>query len=237
VIIKSFQAKPVPEVIERAESTPAIRLVDCFIELIVYTDYWLAHLSYNQPTFDEINKVYSRLIDRAQNKCREAGFSAKDWETGFFAVCTWIDESLLCSAWDDRRKWESAKLQRIYFDTGNAGEEFFKRLEQTPEGADPVREVYEFCLALDFKGKYFGPGDQERLQQIRQSNLKQMSADFSEGFPSVLFPRAYVLQPAPPKRWPLGVDWRQLLILAIPVGFFIFLFFFYEQLLDKMILK
>jgi type VI secretion system protein ImpK len=117
--------------------------------------------------------------------------SDKDWREGLFAVCALIDEMILCSAWPGRDKRQLNQLQHHFFNTTNAGTEFFDRLKALTPDEDGVREVYGWCLAMGFKGAYFRPEDAGTLEGITRANLDLAGRRlFEEGIPH-LFPDAY----------------------------------------------
>jgi hypothetical protein len=139
-----------------------MHLVDCFIELFAYTRYFLRNLEVSPPAYDDTVQRYGQLLDRAEGYARDGGFSQHDCHLALFATCAWIDELILCSGWKERDTWQLNQLQRIYFGTNNAGEEFYQLLTGLDPADREVREVFEYCLALGFKGRYFHSGDARR---------------------------------------------------------------------------
>jgi len=168
-------------------------LIDCFIELIGYVSYLLKALPNEQPRYDRVRSDVEELIKQAQTKCQAATISANDFELAQFAVFAWIDEALLNSQWQEKMSWQKEQLQRTYFQTADAGELFFDKLNELQPQQLEVREVYFICLALGFTGRYCNPGDEFLLQQLKSSNLKligggQTVGDLTGGR---LFPEAY----------------------------------------------
>ena len=117
--------------------------------------------------------------------------SDKDWREGLFAVCALIDEMILCSAWPGRDKWQLNQLQHHFFNTTNAGTEFFDRLKALTPDEDGVREVYGWCLAMGFKGAYFRPEDARELESITGANLDLSGRRLLEEDIPHMFPDAY----------------------------------------------
>ena len=105
-----------------------------------------------------------------------------------------MDEAILNSPWQEKDQWKREQLQRVYYRTTDAGEEFFERLNRLGLHQRDVREVYFLCLALGFMGRYCHPGDEYLLAQVKASNLKLLLGS-SVGLPSLersdLFPEAY----------------------------------------------
>jgi type VI secretion system protein ImpK len=75
--------------------------------------------------------------------CLETGnFTQEDFNLARFAVFAWVDEAILSSAWEGRKQWQREQLQRHYFQTADAGELFFERLNTIGPHQRDVREVY-----------------------------------------------------------------------------------------------
>lgn len=216
-----------------------MRLIDCFMELVTYTSYFIENLKTGQPSYEDVQKQYQQLFARADKKRRDCGFSDGEWESAFFAICAWIDESILCSDWSERERWALAQLQRAHFNTTNAGEEFFLRLERLDHDAKSIREVYAYCLALGFKGRYFLSEGQSRLEEIREANLDLIIGIAKPEIPDKLFPGAYSIstKTGKGKKWLRLISPAKLPFIILPVIAFIALFFLYKYMLEKMIVS
>lgn len=167
-----------------------MRLTDCFMELIAYVAYFLRTAATKQPTFDKINADIQRLISKNQDY---GTFSQEDYDLARFAIFAWIDEAILSSSWSEKNQWQGALLQRSYYQTTDAGEDFFKRLNTLGPHQRDVREVYYLCLSIGFTGRYCNEGDDYLLEQLKTSNLKLLAGS-SMGVPSLereLFPEGY----------------------------------------------
>ena len=176
-----------------------MRLVDCFYELFYYTVF-LKSLSISQIPYSGVIKHYKQLFSRALNSARKVGFSEKDFRSALFGVCAWIDEALIFSEWSEREKWSKAPLQLNLFNTTNAGDEFFVRLNEMSESAQSIREVYEYCLALGFKGRYYNTNDEDKLNEIKTANLQLITNNINLEFPTTFFPEAYASNFEPPRK-------------------------------------
>jgi type VI protein secretion system component VasF len=70
------------------------------------------------------------LLDEARRLASADGFPPEYAETADFAVCAFIDETLLSSAWNGRAEWMVRPLQLERHDTGTAGEDFYRLLDE-----------------------------------------------------------------------------------------------------------
>jgi len=174
-----------------------MRLSDCFIELIAYVSYFLKGLGQNQPPFEKVKGDVQRLLSQSDECVQKGFFSQEDYDQARFAICAWADESILNSPWEEKSRWLGEQLQRLYYRTSDAGEEFFERLNRLAPHQREVREVYYLCLAMGFTGRYCHEGDDYLLEQLRTSNLKLLMGS-SMGLPSLergeLFPEAYPVE-------------------------------------------
>ena len=99
-----------------------MRLSDTFMELMSFTGHLLPRFEAGESEdYESVRQRYDVLFQRALKAGEEEDYSDEDWGEAWFAVCTWIDEMLLCSDWSEKGKWESRQLQRVYFETMNGG--------------------------------------------------------------------------------------------------------------------
>jgi len=152
-----------------------MRLIDCFADAIsttlAYVDAIRAGVS---PDYEDVRLGVESVLTANANYAA-GGFTREHYDTAKFAVVAFIDEIILLSDWEHRHHWAHELLQKSHFGTSNAGEEFFRRLDGLSSfdpGERDVREVYVYCLALGFVGKFYRPGDRAKLEEIRNSNLK-----------------------------------------------------------------
>jgi len=209
------------------------------MELMSYTAHLLQEFKTGEPEdYENIRQRYDNLYQRALKQGQEEGYPDKDWREAWFAVSTWIDEMLLCSDWSEKDKWQSRQLQRVYFQTMNGGEEFFIRLATLSPTEGQIREVYLYCLAMGFRGRFFSPEDEEQLAGIRQTNLLMIhDATEHNGVAERLFPEAYNVASSPEKNpiWHHGLSPLHLLVMAGTLLIIISLFGFYKNTLGQMI--
>jgi len=214
-----------------------MRLADCFTEMISYTLLLLNKKDGESIPFDQAVSHMDRLINDSESLFEKSGTSREDYDLARFAVFAWIDENIMRSTWEGSRHWQGQQLQRRFFQTADAGELFFQKLNMIGPHQNPVREVYYICLALGFTGQYHRQGDEMLLDQLRISNLKLLtgsSMDLPEMDRITLFPKAYVKEQdiedsAGSKRF----SWMMLAAFLVPAGFYGLLFLIYTFVLNN----
>lgn len=172
-----------------------MRLVDCYIDTLLFTRTLSKCIDQNNPSYDELHETYLRLLSDAEIVANNAGHNTDTFNAGKFAVVAFIDEVLLCSSWPNKSAWQKMPLQRKYFDTTNIGAEFYDHLNKlSKHGPDKeVREVFSLCLGLGFKGKYFNLDDRPKYEEIKAFNLGVLLPDEAKGNidKTILFPLAW----------------------------------------------
>jgi len=215
-----------------------MRIVDCFIELLAYVAYFLKTVKTRQPAFDQVRADIERLVSQADTCLQEKGIPKEENDQARFAIFAWIDEVILSSPWNEKEKWQGQQLQRTYFQTADAGEVFFERLNMLGPHQNHVREVYYLCLAMGFTGRYIHEGDDFLLDQLKTSNLKVLMGS-SMGLPALdkgqLFAEAYPRQTKEetPEQRKRGFSPVTLVGIAFPVALFAALFLIYSFILNN----
>ncbi|RJR17431.1 MAG: DotU family type IV/VI secretion system protein [Nitrospiraceae bacterium] len=210
-----------------------MHLTDCFMELVAYVAYFKKTVNTKQPPFEQVKADVTRLLTQSENCLRKGLYPQDEFDQARFAVCAWVDEVVLGSAWTHKGLWQRELLQRIYYNTAEAGEEFFERLNNVGLHQRDVREVYYLCLALGFMGRYGRKGDEFLLEQLKASNLKLLAGS-SVGVPSLertdLFPEAYSAAPVDmgPQKQKFRFSLFNIIMLAAPIVLFGLLFIIYR---------
>lgn len=216
-----------------------MRLTDCYMELIAYVAYFLRSVDAKQPLYETVKGEVDRLITESYRHFESGGFSPEDYDMARFAVFAWIDEAILNSGWKEKGRWQGELLQRVHYQTTDAGEHFYDRLNTVSLQQRDVREVYYLCLAMGFTGRHCHPGDEFLLAQLKNSNLKLLTGS-SAAPPSldrtVLFPEAYT--DSGKKELPQDKGKRisafTFLGIGFPVVLFVFLFIIYRFILGSL---
>jgi len=149
-----------------------MRLIDCFVDLIAYVAYFLERPSAQHPPFDRVRADVERLIAECRHTQSQGNYSPEDYDLAQFAIFAWIDEAVLNSDWVEKGRWQGDQLQRLHYQTSDAGEIFYDKLNTLGPHQREVREIYYLCLALGFTGRFCNPGDEHLLDQLKISNLK-----------------------------------------------------------------
>jgi len=146
-----------------ASEKPTLKdLVQDFISmaLIVRKGRQVTSVSAFEASVDTFFKTLER-------DARSANYSVEQVKDTQYALCAFLDESVLRSGDNElRRHFELQPLQFRYFGVHLAGEGFFEKIDSlrgdVKQNLD-VLEVYHLCLALGFEGKFtIGQKDQLR---------------------------------------------------------------------------
>ncbi|MBI4848462.1 MAG: DotU family type IV/VI secretion system protein [Nitrospirae bacterium] len=210
-----------------------MHLTDCFMDLVAYVVYFQKTVNVRQQPYDQVKADIMRLLTQSEHCVKKGTFNQEDFDQARFAICAWVDESILASAWNQKGNWQREQLQRLYYNTTEAGEEVFERLNNLGLHQREVREVYYLCLALGFKGRYSKQGDDFLLEQLKASNLKFLMGS-SVGLPSLeraeLFPESYPAQAVEiaPQKKKFDLSIFTIAGIAAPVLLFGLLFLIYH---------
>ena len=102
-------------------------------------------------------KKIKEMIGQMETNAQRGGFSAEETQQAKFALIAFVDELIITSDWPGREDWIANPLQMESYGRFDAGEEFYKKMEEfqrQPERHKAVLELYFICLGLGFKGKY-----------------------------------------------------------------------------------
>src|SRR6185369_9056549 len=105
-----------------------MHLSDCFMETMAYVTYLLKSVESKQPAYEEVKTNIRRLLTESEIFVSRGIFTRDDFDQARFAICAWVDEAILSSAWNQKSFWLKDQLQRLHYNTTDAGEEFFDRL-------------------------------------------------------------------------------------------------------------
>lgn len=160
----------------RVENNP---LAAAFNKLFAYGLMLKRTCANTQPSYEEVRGKVLALLEESARVVPEKNIDPRDFDDARYAVCAWLDETLLNISWTHRTTWQRALLQLELYGSTRAGEEFFDRLNQLSPAQNRVREVYFTCLALGFMGRFCHEGDELLLEQLVKSNLRTLTGDAS----------------------------------------------------------
>jgi type VI secretion system protein ImpK len=207
------------------------------MDVVAYVVYFHKSVASKQPPYEQVKADILRLITNSESCIKKGLFSREDYDQARFIICAWVDEAILNSSWTHKGLWQKEQLQRIYYQTTDAGEESFDRLNALGLHQRDVREVYYLCLALGFMGRYCHKGDEYLLEQLKTSNLKLLIGS-SVGLPSLehsdLFPEAYPAQSfeVAPQQRRFTFSLLAIIGIAGPIVLFGLLFLIYQLTLN-----
>ena len=169
----------------------------------------------------DADQLYGKVRDQITTigeEIRLAGYDATTQLTYRYALCAFIDEAVLSTAWGSESSWKDRSLLSYHHNETWGGEKFFTVLERMQMDPARYQEVLEFkfmCLCLGFQGKYGAqPDTQEVLNGLivkLHRILRQLRGPAPERLfdePDPVVSRGYRL----PRLWPLWTPWALSLI-------------------------
>lgn len=219
-----------------------MHLIDSFLPVMAYVLGLRATPSDKSGEYKQVRDDVARLLEQSRQSSLEHCCPQEEYDQARFAVCAWIDETLLASDWDQKQLWQREQLQRLYYNTTDAGVELFERLEQLDHRQNDLREVFYLCLALGFKGRYIGRDAELALEQLKASQLKLLlggeagrsSLEGMRLFPEAVAPEAATA--AFTKSGLTAVDPVLAMVLAAPLILLGILYLVYRYVLNGLVL-
>lgn len=154
-----------------------------------------------QPSAEDVRGRITSLLEQQEAEAKRQGMLDQDYHDARFAFIAWADEVLLgLSTWEYQRQWSTLPLQLEYYETRNAGEELFERLNRLRADQHDIREIYYLSLGLGFSGRYFlGMEDTLQLNRIRHEQVQHLPQTVEE-LPTLdkLTPQPYQISAPPP---------------------------------------
>ncbi len=168
---------------------------------------------------DSVDAFFKRL----EHEARAAHYSAAQVKDIQYALCAFLDESVLRS--DDhslRLPFEMRPMQFRYFGVHLAGEGFFEKIDVLRNDVRAnldVLEVYHLCLALGFEGK-FSVGEKDQLRYLANT-LGQDIGRYRQA-PKTLSPDWVLPDPVPQMLRDEVPAWLYLVAIALVcLGFYL----------------
>ncbi|RAP35456.1 hypothetical protein B1207_12185 [Legionella quinlivanii] len=205
-----------------------MNLQSLFYDLFHYVSE-LKDSEFSTVSFNEFREEVLIRIKEIRN--RSGSLDKDQVNTALFAVVAWIDELVQNSMWEGKKEWQHRFLQTEFFNTTDAGKEFFIYLSKIPPKQVDLFRIFYRCLTLGFRGEYHSPLDKPDLIKYKAYALEHITPDHEmvdnvEHF--IAFPEGYECKVggkmqvgrSPWKRWFL---W----LIPIPVLLLIYFFFYF----------
>jgi len=171
-----------------------MRVVDSFTDVLLFTRKFCRG-EIEALSAEQVRAELQNRFDASQRQVEDSGMPDAFYQSSLFPVVALVDEMLQTSNWYDKANWAKNPLQRTFFNTTNAGAEFYDRMNVLNKfGPDrDIREVYALCLGLGFRGKYFRGEDRKYYEEIKIFNLSLLLPDEAQRNidSATLFPFAY----------------------------------------------
>jgi type VI secretion system protein ImpK len=139
------------------------------------------------------------LLNRQEAEVRRTGgeYATAIYRRAQYVMAALADEIFLYLEWPGRETWRTQLLEFKLFQSYNAGEEVFRRIEAVLRTRDPadseLAKIYLMALALGFRGALRGAVGQARIDWYRRE-LYTFLTNRDPGTPRdphSLFPEAY----------------------------------------------
>lgn len=210
-----------------------MRMIDLFRECLATSLEYSKRLEDGEHLdYEQVRADVERTFGNSQTQALASGYSDDQYQVAKFAVVAYVDESFMSSGWDQRRQWRREPLQFTHYNSMNAGVEFFENLDNlstvNPAERD-IREVYYVILNLGFRGRYYGDGDQAKLDEIRKLNLALLLGEDAD--PNTLKKRSLFPDSEPEYLESSGVrvhKARRALVYGVPVLVLLALFYVFR---------
>lgn len=181
---------------------------------------------------ESISKLYASVRDQItalSEEVRQLGYDGATQLAYRYALCSFIDEAVMATAWGNSSVWRERSLLSYHHNETWGGEKFFTVLARMQMDAEKYKDVLEFkylCLCLGFQGKY---GQQHNHKDSLNTVigklhhvLRPLRGDAPEQLTEIplnVVARSYRMG----RQWPLWTPWVVLCVVLL-VAYLIFSF-------------
>jgi type VI secretion system protein ImpK len=126
---------------------------------------------HNLGDFQALRSRVTSTFNEVDQMALGAGYPAEDVRLARYALTAFIDETIARTDWANKSQWSQNPLSLADFDDNRAGDEFFNKLAEIRKQGDSkadLLEVFYYCLALGFEGKYALADPMERRRLAEQ---------------------------------------------------------------------
>ncbi|HLD95826.1 MAG TPA: DotU family type IV/VI secretion system protein [Alphaproteobacteria bacterium] len=118
-------------------------------------------------------KLKTILNDQQIKISKQAGdYTLRQFQEALYIMAALADEVFLTLDWFGRKIWKEHLLEKHFFQTQLAGEQFFTRLDDLLSSPDALRKeiapLYLLSLGLGFKGKFTKSEDLQKLNAYQK---------------------------------------------------------------------
>ncbi len=183
--------------------------------------------STSHPDIGSLQSHVAQEIMTFEAEARGKGESAEAILSARYALCTFLDETVLSTPWGTESNWGNQTLLVRFHNETWGGEKFFQMLDRLMPDPPANLHLLEFlyvCLALGFEGKYRvqaqGRGQLDQVQHRLYEIIRTYRGDFERE----LSPHWHGVQDQRPKLaryvpfWVIGAVAAGLLLAAF-IGF------------------
>lgn len=119
---------------------------------------------------DSFRANVQRMISAAVNEARGMGYTNETAQMALYAIIGFLDESVLSSNDPVFANWARQPMQELMFGNHNAGEFFFRNVNELlnrPDSAELADnlELHAVCMMLGYQGR-FAMGNASEIQDI-----------------------------------------------------------------------
>lgn len=190
------------------KESAAISLREIFTPLIARVLLFVQTPASAQGGFSAIRKEINVLLEEQKALVKRYEIAPPEYDNARFAVIAWLDEVMLKATHAENQEfyqqWKRGPLQAELYNTTNAGEEFFERLEKLRPSQKEVNEIYHLSLCLGFRGRYYDEEQDYKLLEMRRERAQHLPIAFPDLFEiekkkEHVTPQPYEIQPPPAK--------------------------------------
>lgn len=139
----------------------------------------------------ELRRRVTEEIERFEERTAKAGVAPGEITAARYALCSFIDETVLMTPWGTRSTWSNNSLLNEFHNETWGGEKVFQlldRVSENPRKYIGLLKLLDAVLMLGFEGRFrVIEGGREQLETIR-ANLGRLIRDHSPPPPATLSP-------------------------------------------------
>lgn len=136
----------------------------------------LANQLRNTVSHRDIEGLHARMVKEIRHfetQVLQKGVQPEQVQVARYALCTFIDETVLNTPWGSDGIWSHKSLLITFHKEAWGGEKFFQylnRLVRQPSANNELLELFYYFLSLGFQGKYrIADQGAAKLEQLREN--------------------------------------------------------------------